>query len=134
MAKYTLIVLPLNGEPKILDNNFDINKEKALATLQEHVGGFIEFIPNPGERIIVHPMFEETPAWKQASKLLKKAKKNSIEVYCNENGMKECSPNMALFLKGWSGLQPIFGNVVIKINNKWFNKNKKNYKAIKNEE
>ena len=129
---YTTIMIPQQGQPFIINSNFTEKKtDNALAELQKGVGGDICVISNPRDRVVVHPLFQERPAWRQAAKLLKKARKNSITLYANECGMFKCSPNMAMFVKHWDGnLRPLFGDMVVKISNNWWNKNRKNYTAI----
>jgi len=123
----TLIMLPVNGEPYIINENYNVKDKNALTEVQKAVGGFIQTVSDPRDRVIIHS--NETPAWKQVNKLIQKARKNALTIYCNENGICECSPNISVFVKHWSGQpQQLMGNILIKIKNKWFDKN--NYTAI----
>lgn len=123
----TLIMLPVSGQPYIINDNYKVKDKNALAEVQKAVGGFIQTVAQPRDRVIIH--HQEIPAWKQVNKLIQKARKNALTIYCNENGIRECSPNISVFVKNWSGQpQQLMGNIVIKIKNKCFNKNK--YTAI----
>ena len=112
MPSYTYIVLPVQGKPYKVNKKRD---EDELPFLQDKVDGYIEEIRN---QIILHPMFNESWVWLKAL-LESKAK---YKVYANEEGMYKCCPNSALFIKGWSGVNPLFGNAVIKMSDKQFEK------------
>jgi hypothetical protein len=127
----TLIVLPLDGAPYILSKDFVEGAEGSLEKLQSAVGGYFEAVAMPKERVVIHPMFsKECISWRQAGKLIKKAPKTYLTLWCNENGIRECSPNMAVFVKCTGGYRQLMGQLVIQANTKWFNKNKKNYMGI----
>ena len=73
----------------------DIKKD-LTKTLQSVVGGYIEKFNVSEIKPIIHPMFkQEEIKWRIAEKLMwcKKAK-----VYGNENGYRDCCPNMATII------------------------------------
>jgi hypothetical protein len=112
MANYQYIVLPVQGSPFKVHKKED---EEELPFLQDKVDGYIEEVRN---EILLHPLFNES--WEWVKNLL--SGKAKYKVYVNENGMRECCPNAALFIKGWSGVNPAFGNVLIKMTKKNFDK------------
>ena len=131
----TIIMLPLCGQPYIINDNHKGADDASIEELQEAVGGYIGVVSQPRDRVVIHPMFQENPAWKQVSKLIQKARKDAISVYCNDEGLRKCSPNMAVLIKHWKeGYIPLMGNIVIRVKNSWFNKNKKNYTEIHDDE
>jgi len=112
MANYQYIVLPAFGSPYKAYKKED---EKELAFLQDKVDGSIEVVRS---EVILHPMFNES--WEWVKNLL--SSKAKYTLYTNENGINECCPNVALFIKGWSGVNPMLGNAVIKMTKKNFDK------------
>jgi len=69
----------------------------SLKTIQTAVGGRIEGVDVRGLKLIIHPLFAiENDKWRWASKML--FKDNDVKVYCNENGVYECSVNVATIL------------------------------------
>ncbi len=127
----TLIVLPVEGSPYILSKDFFEDTEGSLEKLQSAVGGYIEAVAMPKERVEIHPTVAKICiSWRQAGKLIKKAPKTYITLWCNENGLRECSPNIAVSVKCMGGYRLLTGQLCIMVNTKWFNKNKKNYTGI----
>lgn len=92
-AKF-IIVLPCEGAPYVWKNELFANKGKGhKERFYEEIrtvirGGLWEKIDPTMMRI--HPMFENR--WRIADLL---RQKKGVEIYCNENGMNECAPNMA---------------------------------------
>ena len=106
--KKVFVVVPLEGSPFIA-----IDKDpNEYNDINEIVGGSIEGISNE-LKIIVHPMFyKECPRWRAVSDILKDRRK--IEVYVNENGMYETTPNMGMLIREWEGtVHHMFGNIAI---------------------
>ncbi len=112
MANYQYIVLPISGSPYKAKMNKD---EDELPFLQDKVDGYIEQIRS---EVILHPMFNES--WEWVKNLL--SSKAKYTIYANEDGRAKCCPNVALFIKGWSGAHPLMGNAVIKMTKKNFDK------------
>jgi hypothetical protein len=111
MTHYQYIVLPVQGSPYKVHKKED---ESQLDFLQDKVDGSFQEVRNP---LILHPMFNES--WEWVKNLL--GGKAKYKVYVNEDGIRDCSVNCALFIKGWSGINPVMGNVLIKmtLNNFW---------------
>jgi len=125
-----ILVLPCEGSPFIWKNKVFNTKTKEgqsdhATQLQKAVRGGIETIDKNALRI--HPMFNDR--WRIAADLLKE---RDVAVYANEEGMYECSPNMAVLLleKDYSSLsggtinaaqfralpvrpRPLFGDVAL---------------------
>ena len=123
---HSLIVLPMDGQPFIFNSSVC---NGSVTELQKAVGGSFGLVHFPFA--VIHPLFQkERASWKQAQKLIKNGPK-TMEMYCNENGMFTCSSNVAMSLQNnGKYIQPLFGDIVILINNNWWNKNKHNYAAI----
>ena len=82
-----IIVLPVSGTPYLWKSKvFNTSKEVAKE-LSKVVQGCFEMIDN--ETMRIHPMFPNR--WKIADALIKD---EGVEIYGNENGMKECDANM----------------------------------------
>ena len=88
MASF-IITLPTFGKPYIVKQTDDI----ALKDLQSVVGGCIEGINT--KAFSIHPMFRKDKRWDLAASLLTRT---STKVYVNEDGLRNCSPNMATIL------------------------------------
>ena len=111
----SLIILPLEGSPYILDG------KKDLATLQKIVGGSIESACPAYMDINPYGSKE----WFVAKILLCVAK----QVWANENGMSECSPNM-LTINKQNGI-PMFGRLAIEVEDKHITDAVRKYLKIK---
>lgn len=88
-----ILVLPTVGSPflwksKVFNTANKVGKGVLESELRKVVRGGSQKIENATMRI--HPMFENR--WKIADALLKETE---VEIYGNENGGNECSPNMA---------------------------------------
>ncbi len=111
MVNYTYIVLPCSGSPyKVHQRDQD-----ETAFLQKEVVGHFEEIKNP---LLLHPDFEE--GWSWVKNLL--SSKVKYQVFANVEGRIICSPNQALFINSYYGVVPLFGNAVIKMTQKNFEK------------
>ena len=137
MATKTLIMVPTQGPPYIMTQDFVSGKQGALELLQKSVGGHIQPVAEAKQRVRIHPAFEASndTSWRQVGKLIKKAPKTYLTLWCNENGMNVCSVNVAVLLEcvwgsGRGGYRSLFGDLVVQVSTKWFNKNRKNYMGI----
>jgi hypothetical protein len=88
-----ILVLPTVGSPylwksKVFDTSNKVGKDVLASELRKVVRGGSQKIENTTMKI--HPMFENR--WKIADAILKE---KDVEIYGNENGGNECSPNMA---------------------------------------
>ena len=110
-TKNYLVVLPVEGRPYIHSEE-PKDEDARLAILKELVGGFVE--RSPQDYYTIHPAFCENPKWDIARQLLNI---KSVGCYGNEEGMRECSPNMAVMIRpqhrirGWPPHS--FGNEVL---------------------
>lgn len=91
-AKF-IIVLPCEGSPYIWKNELFANKgkghkERFYGEIMKVIHGDFEKIDPTMMRI--HPIFQNR--WRIADLI---RQKKGVEIYCNENGMNECAPNMA---------------------------------------
>lgn len=111
----TLIILPLEGVPYILDG------DKNLSTLQKIVGGSIT-CASPAV-MDINPY--DSKEWFVAKILLTVAK----NVWANENGIYECSPNLLTINKGTK--IPLFGRLAIEIENKHITEAVRKYLNVK---
>jgi hypothetical protein len=94
-SKY-IVVLPCEGSPFIWKNRIFNTKTKDGKTelfneSRKVVRGDVESIDPASVRI--HPMFENR--WSIAQQLLRE---KDVEVYANEDGIRECSPNMGTLI------------------------------------
>lgn len=92
ITKNYFVVLPVEGRPYI-HGEVPKDDDAYLKTLQELVGGFIEQAPHG--YYTVHPVFCENAKWDIARQLLNI---KSVRCYGNEDGMRECCPNMGLVI------------------------------------
>ena len=97
----SLVILPLEGEPYILDG------DKSYNTQRSNVGGNIECVDPTAMRI----MSFGSKRWAAANALLVVA----TNVWVNGEGVFECSPNM-LTLNKFNN-QPFFGRIAIEVPN-----------------
>jgi len=94
-----IVVLPCEGSPYIWENRIFNTKTKEgktelLNECREIVGGDVTTISDPST-VRIHPMFQNS--WPIAQELLCK---KGIKIYVNENGIEDCTPNMACLLGG----------------------------------
>ena len=106
-----LFELGVEGSPSCL-GVMKTDLDERLKQFQDCVGGFFE--PYPKQHLRLHPMFlHENLRWRLASRLLAIAEK----VYVNENGMNECSVNVATLntnpYKPAGSCPHLFGNVLL---------------------
>jgi hypothetical protein len=88
-----IVVLPCEGSPyiwknKIFNTKTSAGKSELFEQSQKVVRGSVERCDRT--TLLIHPMFENR--WSIAQELLRHP---DAEVYMNENGIYECSPNMA---------------------------------------
>ena len=112
MPQHSYVVLPLEGSPFNIKGLWT-EKDKTLSLLRDAVGGHITLIPSSIFRIH-HSFIHENPRWRLADRL--RTLPNTV-VYCNENGVYDCSPNMATILTVTinSGCPHLWGDVVLKV-------------------
>ena len=103
MSKTTkvIVVLPTYGAPFIYANKtYALKGDKAkrdemMTDIRTVVGGtdIDKWTQSETSQFFIHPLFvREDTRWAYADKLIKK---KSVDIYVNDNGMNECSPNMA---------------------------------------
>jgi hypothetical protein len=114
-----VVVLPTWGSPYILGIYKKSGKDN-LPLLQKAVNGFIE--PFKTSILNIHPMFfQENPRWFMARQFLRS---KYTKVYVNEDGVKDCSPNMATIIINphyrVSGCPHLFGDVCLLVPKKVF--------------
>ncbi|MGI9556008.1 MAG: hypothetical protein ACR2M9_04025 [Cyanophyceae cyanobacterium] len=117
MATKIIIRIPTYGSPSYcLMKKQDINVE----TIQKIVQGYFQEAPK--NHMVIHPMFrEEQPSWNIVGELIENVINDSnVKVWCNENGMYDCCPNMGVIDKMWK--RPFFGDLCIEITPKKINK------------
>jgi hypothetical protein len=108
MTAPILVILPLEGSPYILDEPsfmLDDGLDDSLELLRSIVGGRIETV-SPREMAINSYGDKQ---WALANALLAVA----TQVWANENGMYDCSPNMLCIQR--SRRIPFFGRMAIEI-------------------
>ena len=113
------IVLPVVGVPYILKTT----EKDELTIIQNIVGGRVELISS--KTFIIHPMFtKEKQEWAVIHNLLAGVHSDTLKckIYVNENGRRECCPNMATIVldkmlnePDGSRQPPIMGMIAIKI-------------------
>lgn len=115
MAKYTYIMIPIEGNPHIIS-------EKDVTTIDETKNGICS-VPNyPKARPRVHPMFIQLDnRWKTIEVLLRKYEESSkvLTIYAPDCGWFY-SPNAAMIMQYGAGtieekIINLCGNIVIKI-------------------
>lgn len=111
----SLIILPLEGVPYILDG------KKNLSTLQKIVGGSIA-CADPAS---MHINPYDSKEWFVAKILLSVSQK----IWANDNGMFECSPNLMTINKQNS--RPMFGRLAIEIEDKHITEAVRKYLKVK---
>lgn len=103
-APRTVILLPLEGAPIILEN--DISKiDDELKVCQRAVGGLICALD---KRRLKIRHFDD-PAWKVAAALVAL----STDLWANDDGMAVCEPNLMTSYDEGAGPRPIFGNMAV---------------------
>ncbi len=106
-----IVVVPVEGSPYI-HSKVPKDNDARLKVMRDIVGGYIE--QTPYGCYSVHPLFAlENKKWDIVRQLLNC---KQVKCYGNEDGMRECSPNMGLVLtpKFRSGACPhSWGNEVL---------------------
>jgi hypothetical protein len=108
-TKTYIVVVPVEGTPYI---HGEVPKDDTtrLKLYQEIVGGDIERVPHG--YYTVHPTFaREQKKWDIVRQLLNCKK---VNVFVNEEGMRDCSPNVGLLLTFRMGVCPhAWGNGIM---------------------
>ena len=113
-----IIVLPVEGTPYI--SATIMGDEGKLKALQEAVGGYIEGCYN-NRNLQIHPYFAaEGGRWEKARQILACS---TVKVWANEEGMRDCSPNVGLLLHpslhaGLGGCPHPLGNIALQVPDK----------------
>ena len=109
-ANTVTIVVPVAGMPYR-------TTQTAENTISKMVGGYVTI---SGREQILHPAFTQYEEWNTINKIFLKVKagKMKVKTYLNENGMNECTQNMAVFTHDKFGTSPIWGNLVLTMTKK----------------
>lgn len=116
-----VIVLPMVGNPYIHGIHKHEDSKDNLKVLQTAVEGLI--CPYPREEVLINPMFCGNRRWNLARQMLTS---KYTTVYVNDDGMWDCSPNMATLLKSadrvlFNGSCPhLFGHIALLVPKKVF--------------
>lgn len=120
MTDYTNIFVPCSGAPF-----------RTGETVSKIVGGAVEcFEQINGQDLVVHPLFLDPKGcnnngndkrWAVVEKLLRR-KSYKKSIYCNENGLMECCPNMAMIITRQEGNRPLHGDICIRLTTNTYNK------------
>ena len=91
--KTYFVVVPIEGSPYI-HSEVPNDENEEWKVMREIVGGYIEYTPHG--YYTVHPLFaRENKKWDIVRQLLNC---KDVKCYGNENGMRECPPNMGLVI------------------------------------
>ena len=124
------IMLPVEGYPYIINHNHTHrNVYKAGKEIENAIGSWIGNISQPKKRMAIINKNELELPWKQVGELIHNVRKNSIVVYISQT--QKWKENDNVYVEHWKGhYVKIWGNVVIRLTQNWWNKNKHNYTAI----
>jgi hypothetical protein len=114
MTDKVIVILPVFGSPYV-ECVMKKGDKNMLKTLQKCVGGFIDKYDQ--KQIRIHPMFvNENARWRMGEALMKDSK---TIVWVNEEGARDCSPNMATIIPNpqlrVGGCPHIFGDIALEV-------------------
>ena len=120
MSVRHIICLPTFGSPYLVATVEHRNTDSCLKALQKAVGGNIAQFPRKEVRL--HPMFcEESARWRMAQQMMTSAQ---TKVWVNEDGIAECSTNMATIITNpqlhVGGCPHLFGDICLDVTDNAF--------------